>query len=57
MDVLFVTSTGGVANAATEREREKAALAALYLACWLLLLLVIGHSIVLVICFAGFLVM
>ena len=58
--VLFVTSTGstgGFVNAATESDNEKAALAALYLASWLLLLVVIGHSIVLLICFAGFLVM
>ena len=57
MDVLFVTSTGGLVNAATESDNEKASLAALYLASWPLLLVVIGHSIVLVICFAGFLVM
>ena len=57
IDVLFVTSTGGFVNAGTESDNEKVALAALYMASWLLLLVVIGHSIVLLICFAGFLVM
>ena len=57
IDVLFVTSTGGFVNAATESDNEKAALAALYLAGWPLLLVVVGHLIALLICFAGFLVM